>query len=339
MLRPKVPTVLGQGVPTSGSAFWLVKVVTGGEVLQTPFDSLFVRLNPGEFQEHVTAKEMTDRPVDSRDMKRTDDLFRQEVVKSFGLDLGDLSSDTWSLLPLPGDFLAEIHTRRFDTLTYARSAGEIEDISLFDRKHRHNLSVYSSKAHLERYTRFYSDDDRLDYRVESYGVDVRFDPAQQAIAGQTSLNIEVLASSVNVLTLRLADSLAVQSVVSAEFGRMLAGYEGCHFKLQLVHPDDIAAHIDANAGAELDQNLVSDGLAAVDDLERLRPPRGTQNECCQCGGTHSGGTRCRFGPRTDGSGARTAAAIGTGAYASPRSAGGGDRGICRTECGATHADG
>ncbi len=198
-----------------------MKVVTGGEVLQTPFDSLFVRLNPGEFQEHVTAKEMTDRPVDSRDMKRTDDLFRQEVVKSFGLDLGDLSSDTWSLLPLPGDFLAEIHTRRFDTLTYARSAGEIEDISLFDRKHRHNLSVYSSKAHLERYTRFYSDDDRLDYRVESYGVDVRFDPAQQAIAGQTSLNIEVLASSVNVLTLRLADSLAVQSVVSAEFGRML----------------------------------------------------------------------------------------------------------------------
>jgi hypothetical protein len=217
--------ILGRGEmtfsPAPAAERTQIKVVTGNEVLQTSFDTLFVRLNPGEYQEHVTARESADRPVDARDMKRADDVFRQEVVKSFGLDLGDLSADTWSLLPLPGDFLAEIHTRRFDSLTYARSAGEIEDVSLFDRKRRHNLSVYSSSSHLKRYTRFFSDDDRLDYRVESYGVDVRFDPAQQAIAGQTSLNIEVLASSVNVLTLRLADSLAVQSVVSAEFGRML----------------------------------------------------------------------------------------------------------------------
>ncbi len=218
--------ILGRGdmtfSPAPAAERSQMKIITGNEVLQSPFDTLFVRLNPGEYQEHVTARETVERPVDARDMKRADDLFRQEVVKSFALDLGDLSADTWSLLPLPGDFLAEVHTRRFDTLTYARSAGEIEDISLFDRKRRHNLSVYSSKSHLARYTRFYSDDDRLDYRVESYGVDVRFDPAQLTIAGQTSLNIEVAASSVNVLTLRLADSLAVRSVVSAEFGRMLS---------------------------------------------------------------------------------------------------------------------
>ena len=222
---PTALVILGRGETTFSPApageRTQMKVVTGNEVLRTPFDTLFVRLNPGENQEHVTAREMTDRPVDARDLKRADDLFRQEVVQSFGLDLGDLSPDTWSLLPLPGDFLADIHTRRFDTLTYARSAGEIEDISFFDRKRRHNLSVYSSLAHLERYGRFYSEDERLDYRVDSYGVDVRFDPAQQAIAGQTSLNIEVIASSINVITLRLADSLAVQSVVSAEFGRML----------------------------------------------------------------------------------------------------------------------
>jgi hypothetical protein len=218
--------ILGRGEmtfsPAPAAERTQMKVVTGNEVLQTPFDTLFLRLNPGEYEDHVKARDMTERPVDARDMKRADDLFRQEVVKSFGLDLGDLSADPWSLLPLPGDFLAEIHTRRFDSLTYARSAGEIEDVSLFDRKRRHNLSVYSSPSHLERYGRFYSDDDRLDYRVESYGVDVRFDPGPQSLAGQTSLNIEVLASSVNVLTLRLADSLTVQSVVSAEFGRMLS---------------------------------------------------------------------------------------------------------------------
>ena len=43
------------------------------------------------------------------------------------------------------DFLAEIRTRRFDTLTYARSGSEAEDISLFDRKRHRNIAVYPSK--------------------------------------------------------------------------------------------------------------------------------------------------------------------------------------------------
>ncbi len=223
---PTALVILGRGEmtfsPAPAAEQEQMKLITGNEVLQASFDTLFVRLNPAENSEHVSAREMVDRPVDARDAKRADDLFRQEVVKSFSLDLGDLSADNWSLLPLPGDFLAEIRTRRFDTLTYARASEEIEDISLFDRKRRHNLSVYSSKAHLQQYTRFYSEDERLDYRVQSYGVDIRYNPEQQSIVGQTSLNIEVVASSVNVLTLRLADSLAVQSVVSAEFGRMLS---------------------------------------------------------------------------------------------------------------------
>lgn len=223
--HPTALVILGRGdmtfSPAPAAERTQIKVVTGNEVLQTPFDTVFVRLNPGENPEHITAREMTDRPVDARDMKRADDVFRQEVVKSFGLDLGDLSMEYWSLMPQPGDFLAEVRTRRNDTLTYARSAGEIEDISLFDRKRRHNLSVYSSKSHLEQFGRFYSEDDRLEYRVVSYGVDIAFNPSQQTIAGQTSLNIEVVAPSVSVLTLRLADALAVRSVVSAEFGRML----------------------------------------------------------------------------------------------------------------------
>ena len=66
-----------------------------------------------------------------------------------------------------GDFLAEVRTRRFDTLTYARSSSEIEDISLFDRKKRRNLSVYSSRENLARYSRFYSEDDKADYVVRS----------------------------------------------------------------------------------------------------------------------------------------------------------------------------
>jgi hypothetical protein len=222
---PTALVILGRGEmtfsPAPAAERGQMTVLTGNEVFQTPFDAIFVRVNPNDAQAHVVARVMDERPVDARDFKRADDVFHQEVVKSFGLDLGDLSPDAWSLLPLPGDFLAEIRTRRYDTLTYARSTDEIEDISLYDRKKRRNISVYSSKAHLERYTPFYNEDEQAEYRVLSYGVDVGFTPSAHWLAGQTSLNIEVAARSINTLTLRLADSLAVRSVVSAEFGRML----------------------------------------------------------------------------------------------------------------------
>ena len=63
-------------------------------------------------------------------------MFREESQKSFVIDLGDLSRDEWTLLPGQGDFLAEMRTKRFDTLTYAKSGAEAEDITLFDRKRR-----------------------------------------------------------------------------------------------------------------------------------------------------------------------------------------------------------
>ena len=40
----------------------------------------------------------------------------------------------WSLVPGLGDFIAEVHTYRFDTLTFTKSSTEAEDLSLFDRK-------------------------------------------------------------------------------------------------------------------------------------------------------------------------------------------------------------
>ena len=60
----------------------------------------------------------------------------------------DLSRDSWSLLPTTGDFLAEIATSKFGTLTYAHASNDEEDISLFDRLHKRNISVYTSAARL-----------------------------------------------------------------------------------------------------------------------------------------------------------------------------------------------
>jgi hypothetical protein len=223
---PTAYVILGRGemtfTPAPRSERSQLRVVTGSEVLQTPFEGLFVRVHPSTASARVSAREMSERPVDPRDAKRAEDLFRQESVKSFGLDLGDLSADSWSLLPLPGDILAEIRTRRFDTLSYTKSSTEVEDISLFDRRLRRNMSVYSSRDHLERFSRSYYEDEGAEYIVRSYDVNVIYNPNRRQLEGQTRLAIETTASSVSTLKIRLADSLAVASIVSPELGRLLS---------------------------------------------------------------------------------------------------------------------
>src|SRR2546430_1558027 len=109
-------------------------------------------------------------------VRRADVGVREESPKSFGLDLGDLSREPWSLLPNYGDFLAEVRTRRFDTLTYARSGAEAEDITLFDRKHHKNISLYASAQKLARRGRFYNEDDLADYDVLDYDIDLALSP-------------------------------------------------------------------------------------------------------------------------------------------------------------------
>ncbi len=223
---PTAVVVLGRGdmtfSPAPAAERSQMRVIAGDESLQTPFDGAFLRVNPGEFGSHFSAREMSDRPVvDPRDFKRADEIFREDLPKSFSLELADLSSETWSLVPSSEDLIAEIRTRRFDDLTYANASSEIEDISLFDRRNRHNLSVYSSRAHLARFSRFYSEDQTADYIVRSYDLDVAFDPSRERLQGRARLAIQTTAPSLNSLTLKLADSLNVQAVVSPELGRLL----------------------------------------------------------------------------------------------------------------------
>src|SRR5262249_20455193 len=152
--------------------------------------------------------------------KRAQDLFRDDSIKSFIVDLGDLSRDPWTLLPGPSDFLAEMHTKKFDTLTYARSSTEAEDITVFDRKHHRNISIYPAKQKLATHGRFYNEDDLVDYDVLDYDIDVASIPDRQWIEGRARLFIKVRSFYVNTITIKLADSLQVHSIVSAEFGRL-----------------------------------------------------------------------------------------------------------------------
>ncbi len=86
--------------------------------------------------------------LDSRAYRRGLAVFEDSVSKSFNLDLSDLSRDVWSLLPQPGDFVAEVKTRRFDDLTYARSSGEAEDVTMFQRGRKRNICAYASEQKL-----------------------------------------------------------------------------------------------------------------------------------------------------------------------------------------------
>jgi hypothetical protein len=219
--------LLGRGTmnfhPSPATEKGQVRIFAGADSLESAFDSAFIRINPGDFDQLIAASQLEARPagsVDPRDLKRAAEVFREESPKSFLIDLGDLSRDAWSLLPGPTDFLAEVHTRRFETLTYAKSGAEAEDITLFDRRKHRNISIYPSKQKLATRGRFYDEDDLVDYDVIDYDIDVASTPDRQWIEGKTRIFLKTRAYVLNTITLKLADSLNVQSIVSNELGRL-----------------------------------------------------------------------------------------------------------------------
>jgi hypothetical protein len=198
-----------------------LKLFAGTESLETPFTSAFVRLSPFEFEQRLAKDMIEPVTLDSRTYRRALGEFEDNLPKSFNLDLSDLSRDTWSLLPQPGDFVAEVDTRRFDDLTYARSSGEAEDVTLFQRARKRNISAYASEQKLQSRGRFFDEDDLVDYDVIDYDVDTSFFPDRDWIDGRTRIRLRVKSHGIGVLTLRFAESLNVSSVTSDEFGRLL----------------------------------------------------------------------------------------------------------------------
>ncbi len=118
--------------------------------------------------------------------------------------------------------IAEMHTRRFQTLTYAKVSSDPEDLSLFDRRRRRNVSVCSVGAAPGHRPAPVRGDGPAPYEVSHYDLDVSFDPDRQWLDGRARLRLRVTANAISSLTLRLAEDLTVRSVYSAELGRLLA---------------------------------------------------------------------------------------------------------------------
>lgn len=247
-----------------------IELFAGDKVLRTSFSRAFIRLHPDDFASHLNVDALARQPASPSAFAQARDVFEQFVGRSFALDLGDLSKDTWSLIPSVGDFLAEIRTRRFDTLTYARAFREAEDISLFDRARKKNIALYASAEKLATRGRYYNEDHLSDYDIIHYGLDVIFDPVRQRIEGRARVTLKVRAFGLASLTMRLADSLAVSSLISEELGRLLhlrvRGQDNVVVNLPGAVPRDTELTLQFSYAGQLEPQEV--------DREALAPQRG-----------------------------------------------------------------
>ena len=222
---PTAIVLLGRGrlkfAPPDQAERTQIRIFTGADDLVSEFDAAFVRLRPSDFDSKFRADSLVPRAVAQADLRRATEVFDEYLSRTLQIDLTDLSRDRWSLIPSSGDMIAEVRTRRFGSLTYARSGNEAEDITVFDRRRRRNISLYASAAKLAARGRFYSEDDLVDYDVLAYEVDTTFAPDRYWINGTAHLRVRVRAGAMTTMTLKLAEAFAVRGVYAPGFGRLL----------------------------------------------------------------------------------------------------------------------
>jgi peptidase M1-like protein len=217
--------LLGRGrmhfAPSDPAEQTQIRIFSGEPQLTTDFDAAFIRVRPSEFAELFAPASLTSRAVSSGDLRRASEVFDEYIGQTFNIDLRDLSRERWSLIPTTGDLIAEVRTRRFGSLTYARSSKDAEDISLFDRKRRRNIAVYASPQKLGIRGRFYGEDELVEYDILHHDLDVAFSPDRMWVDGTAKLRIRIRSIALSSMTLRLAESLSVRSVATEEHGRLL----------------------------------------------------------------------------------------------------------------------
>jgi hypothetical protein len=217
--------LLGKGevhfAPPHAAEQGQLRIFAGDRDYTAPVDTVFIRLHPVEFLSRVRRDSLSPASVDPDAMRRAQTIFSELSTRTYNLDLGDLTTESWSLEPSPGSVVVEFRSGRRNWLTYARSPSEPEDISFFERARARNISVYASGEKLASRGRYYSDDDNAAYDVERYGIDLTFDPERSFISGRGSLRVRITRDNATVLTLKLAEPLVISSVTSLDYGPLL----------------------------------------------------------------------------------------------------------------------
>ena len=272
--------LLGDGVltfsPAPEAERGQVRLLAGRETLEADLSAAFVRVNPATIASRVSTTDLNQRPVSRDALERAREIFDRFAPLSFGIDLGDLSDKPWSLTPGGGDFIADMITERYGDLTFAQSANQPEDVSLFERDGQRIIALYPSAGKRAARGRYYSDDDGVAYDVLDYQIAASFQPAGVErtsmrarprlrgcfITGRARLAIRVTGSNLTSLTLRLAEDLDVHSVVSSELGPLLF--------FRMLGRDNLIVSMPSSAppiGAEFTIEVEYSGLLEAQELE------------------------------------------------------------------------
>ena len=142
-------------------------------------------------------------------------VWRDRSQRTFTID-APLPRSPWWLMPSPGDAIVDFPWGRKRVLTYAFSAGDPEDVNLFDRDRRFQICTYPSGGRAPRY----SDDDRRVVDVLDNDITARFDPERLEVLATHTMRVKMLSPS-STLRLRLNDDFRVASVTTAEGGNLL----------------------------------------------------------------------------------------------------------------------
>jgi Peptidase family M1 domain len=272
--------LLGRGemqfAPVSPTEKGQLRIFNGNETLTALFGAAFIRMHPADYETRVDVSGLRRVPADPRQAKRAQDVFGAEGPKSFNIDLRDLSRETWYILPQTSDFLAEVRTNKFGTLTYSRSGGNAEDVTLFDRARKRAISLYASPATLAARGVTYNEDDLRTYDVLDYNIDASVYPDRQFIEGRAHVTLRVQADAAATLTMRLAEPLVVTNVVSSEFGRLL------YFRIRNDDSLIVNLPVSAQRGTVIALDITYSGRVPTQALDRetiaLEPQQGDDTE-------------------------------------------------------------
>lgn len=273
---PTAVVLLGRGrmsfSPDDPAEQTQLRIFAGDPIFETNFDSAFVRIRPGDLESRFGRGSLVPRPVSRRDFGRAEEIFDEYVAETLHLDLTDLSRERWSLTPSAGDLIAEIRTRGHGSLTYARVGKDAEDISLFDRRRRRNISVYASDEKRAARGRFYNEDDLVEYDVIHSEIEAAFQPERLWIDGHARLQVRIRSLAVTTLTLRLAEPLTVRSIVSPQLGRLL--------HLRVIGQNSVIVNLPTAVmrDAELGLQVIYSGRIEPQTLEREAIAAGRQQD-------------------------------------------------------------
>src|SRR5688500_9741696 len=217
--------ILGRGEmtfsPAPAAEKGQVRIYGGGEMLTTRFDWVYLRAHPAEFDRRLDVSTFHVRDVDPRDLRRAETVFQENLPRSFGIDLADLSRERWSVIPKFGDMVAEMNTGRAH-LTYMKSVSDAEDIRFIDRTRSRTIAIYPSKQKLATRGPFFDEDDLVDFDIVNYDIDASFDPRREWIEGKATLLLTARRDPISSLVLTLAEPLIVRSVTSTRHGYLMA---------------------------------------------------------------------------------------------------------------------